>query len=234
MTRHVIVGVLGGMGPEATIDLFSKIVHSTDATRDQDHLRLIIDNNTWVPSRQEAILANGPSPLPMLIESARKLATAGAEFIVMPCNTAHHWIEEIRSVVPIPIVDMIQETAKENVRLYPQLKTVGILAATGTVRAGLYQAQFKKLRINTVLPTDDDQKMLMDAIYSVKALGPSASSDSRAKNVGRKLIESGAEAVVAGCTEIPLTLKIDDLSVPIIDATQVLATRAIEIAKGRS
>jgi len=230
MTPQVIVGVLGGMGPEATIDLFSKIVRSTKATRDQDHLRLIIDNNTWIPSRQDAILANGRSPLPMLIESAKKLENAGADFIVMPCNTAHYWIEEIRDAVTIPITDMIQETAKATVRLYPKLKTAGILAATGTIRTGLYQTRFENVGISTVVPADADQATLMNAIYSIKEQGSSDSSNFSAKKVGHKLIQAGAEAIVAGCTEIPLTLKIGDLNVPVIDATQVLATRTIEIA----
>ncbi|MGD0689246.1 MAG: amino acid racemase [Candidatus Bathyarchaeia archaeon] len=231
--QEMIVGILGGMGPEATIDLFSKIVRSTPVSRDQDHLHLIIDNNPRVPDRQKAILENGPSPARMLIVTAQNLVAAGADFIVMPCNTAHYWIEEIRKAVAVPIVDMIEETAKETVRLYPSLRTVGIMAATGTARSGLYQKQFRNLAIKTVLPTDGDQPTLMQAIYSVKG-GDLSKSSTNVIEIGQKLVKMGAEAVIAGCTELPLILKTGDLPVPIIDATQILATRAIQIARGKS
>lgn len=233
MSQEMVVGVLGGMGPEATIDLFTKIVRSTPVARDQDHLRLIIDNNPGIPDRQKAILENGPSPAPMLIETAKNLEAAGADLIVMPCNTAHYWIEEIRRAVTIPVIDMIEETAKETARLPPSLRTVGIMAATGTVRAGLYQKQFRKMSIKMLLPTDDDQAILMRAIYSVKA-GDISVSHAVAIQIGRRMIEAGAEAIVAGCTELPLILKTGDLPVPIIDATQILATRAIEIATNKT
>ena len=229
MNQKKVIGILGGMGPEATIDLFGKIVRSTPVSRDQDHLRLIIDNNPGIPDRQEAILENGPSPAPMLIETAKNLETAGANFIVMPCNTAHCWIAEIRRAVKIPVVDMIEEAAKETSKLYPSLRTVGIMAATGTVRSGLYQKQFHNLAIKTVSPTDRDQETLMKIIYSVKAGNLSVSA--AAIQIGQRLIQSGVEAIIAGCTEIPLILKTGDLPVPIIDATQVLAKRAIEIAR---
>jgi aspartate racemase len=233
MNQKMIIGVLGGMGPEATIDLFEKIVRSTPVSGDQDHLRVIIDNNPRIPDRQRAILENGPSPAPMLIETAKNLATAGADFILMPCNTAHYWIEEIRQAVKIPVVDMIEETARETVRLYPSLRTVGLLAATGTVRSGLYQERFRNLTIKTVVPADHDQEALMKTIYSVKAGDLSHSVSSAAIEIGQRLVQSGAEAAIAGCTEIPLILKTGDLPVPVIDATQVLATHAIEIACNR-
>jgi aspartate racemase len=229
MIQKMTIGILGGMGPEATIDLFTKIVRSTPVSRDQDHLRLIIDNNPSIPDRQKAILENGPSPAPMLIETAKNLAAAGANFIVIPCNTANYWIEEIRRSVRIPIIDMIDETAKETARLYPSARKVGIMAATGTVQSGLYQKRFQNLAIKTVSPTDHDQATLMQAIYSVKAGDLSVSSI--AIEIGQKLIQSGVQAIIAGCTEIPLILKTGDLPVPIIDATQVLATRAVEIAR---
>jgi len=231
MGQKMIVGIMGGMGPEATVDLFAKIVRSTPVSKDQDHLRIVIDNNPGIPDRQKAILENGPSPAPMLVETAKNLAAAGADFIVMPCNTAHYWIEEIRKAVTIPIVDMIEETAKETARLYPSVRIVGIMAATGTVRSGLYQRQLRNVAIKTISPTDADQATLMQAIYSVKA-GNLSKSSATAIEIGQRLVRAGAEAIISGCTEIPLILKTGDLPVPIIDATQILATRTIEIAKG--
>ncbi len=226
------VGILGGMGPEATIDLFAKIVRSTKVSRDQDHLHIIVDNNPQVPDRQSALLEDGPSPVPLLVETAKRLEAAGVHFIVMPCNTAHCWINEIRKAVRIPVIDMIKETAQEVARSYPSLRTVGLLAATGTVRSGLYQRHMLELEIKVVSPSDDDQAALMRTIYAVKA-GLFDSRD-KAAEIGRRLVEAGAEAVIAGCTEIPLVLSSGDLSVPIIDATQVLARRTVEIAQRSS
>lgn len=219
------------MGPEATVDLFAKIVRSTSGARDQDHLRIMIDNNPGIPDRQKAILEGGPSPVPELIKTAKNLVAAGADFIVMPCNTAHYWIEEIRRAVPVPVMNMIEETARETVRSNPNLKIVGIMGAEGTTQSGLYQRQFKSMGIKAIAPTDCDQGRLMAAIYSVKA-GDRSASYAAAREVGLELVKAGAEVVIAGCTELPLILKSGDLPVPIIDATQVLATRAIEIAGG--
>jgi len=224
------IGILGGMGPEATVDLFSKIIQTTPATTDQDHLRVIIDSNPAIPDRQKAILENGPSPVPLLIETAKNLVAAGADFIIMPCNTAHFWIDEIRKTVKIPVVDMIEETTRETRRRYPLLRTVGVMAASGTVRAGLYQNRFEELGITPMTPRDDDQTRLMQAIYLVKT-GDFSKASVTAIEVGLTLVKMGAEAIVAGCTEIPLILKGSDLSVPIIDATQVLAARAVHIAR---
>lgn len=230
MRQQKIIGILGGMGPEATIDLFAKIVRSTPASKDQDHLRIIVDNNPEIPDRQKAILESGPSPAPLLIRTARNLETAGADFIVMPCNTAHYWIEEIRKTVKIPVIDMIRETAEYVARTYPAIRTVGILAATGTVLSGLHQQHLSRVGIGTISPSDEDQAAVMRAIYAVKA-GDMSRSRATAIEVGRRLIESGAEGIVAGCTEMPLILKTGDLPVPVVDATQVLATRAVEAAQ---
>jgi len=226
-----VVGILGGMGPEATIDLFTKIVRSTPASKDQDHLRIIIDNNPLIPDRQKAILEGGPSPVPLIIETARNLEAAGAGFIVIPCNTAHYWIEQIRGAVKIPVVDMIKETAEEVSELRPPVRTVGLLAATGTVRSGLYQRHLLGMGIRTVCPSDRDQDGLMLAIYAVKA-GDMSKSSATVVQIGQKLIAAGAEALIAGCTEIPLIVRAGDLSIPIVDATEVLARRTVEIALG--
>ena len=107
-----IIGILGGMGPEATADLFYRIIRSTPVKRDQDHPRTIIYSNSKVPDRTAAILGKGPSPLPEMTMAATKLEKTGADFIVIPCNTAHYFIEELRKEIDIPILDMIELTAK--------------------------------------------------------------------------------------------------------------------------
>ena len=226
-----IIGILGGMGPEATIDLFYKIIKSTPAEKDQDHLRIIIDNNPKIPDRTAAILGKGEDPLPALQETARNLEKAGADLIIIPCNTAHYFLPSIQESVKIPILNMIEETAKETQRKTPQIKKVGLLASIGTYKMEIYHQHFKKFNIEVISPEEKDKKEVMKVIYAVKAGDLSEEVKRNILKIAQKLIDKGVEAIITGCTEIPLILKEGDVSVPIIDPTQVLAKMAIKKAK---
>ncbi|MCP4154353.1 MAG: amino acid racemase, partial [bacterium] len=138
------IGILGGMGPEATVGMFDNIVAMTDAKTDQEHIPIIIFNNPKIPKRTEAILANGPSALPMLTESAKFLEKAGADFIIMPCNTSHYYYEKIIKHIGIPILHLIKETVAYSVEKHVNLKRVGLLASSGTITTALYESLFKE------------------------------------------------------------------------------------------
>ncbi|MBU1290714.1 MAG: amino acid racemase [bacterium] len=226
-----IIGILGGMGPEATIDLFYKIIKFTPAEKDQDHLRIIIDNNPKIPDRTAAILGKGEDPLPALRESARNLEKAGADFIVISCNTAHYFLSSIQKSVKIPILNMIEEAASETQQRIPQIKKVGLLASIGTYKTEIYPQQFKKFNIEVIYPDKKDKEEAMKAIYAVKAGDLSNEVKGNILKIVQKLIDKGAEAIIAGCTEIPLILKEGDVSVPIIDPTQILARIAVQKAR---
>ena len=225
-----IIGILGGMGPEATVDLFYKIIKFTPAEKDQDHLRIIIDNNPKIPDRTAAILGKGEDPLPALRETAQNLEKAGADFIIIPCNTAHYFLPSIQESVKIPILNMIEETAKETQQRIPQIKKVGLLASIGTYKTEIYHQQFKKYNIEVIYPNEKDKEEVMKAIYAVKAGDLSNEVKGNILKIGQKLIDKGAEAIIAGCTEITLILKEGDVSAPIIDPTQVLAKAAVQKA----
>jgi len=139
-----IIGVLGGMGPEATADLFRKIIKNTEAMRDQDHLRVLIDSNPKIPERTAAIVGSGESPLPMMIDTARNLERAGADFIVIPCVTVHYFIEGLREGIAVPVVSIIEEVTGEIDRRLPAVRQVGLMATTGTIRAGLFQDRLRE------------------------------------------------------------------------------------------
>jgi len=226
-----IIGILGGMGPEATIDLFYKIIKFTPAEKDQDHLRIIIDNNPKIPDRTAAILGKGEDPLPALQETAQNLEKAGADFIVIPCNTAHYFLSSIQESVNIPVLNMIEEAAKETQQRIPQIQKVGLLASTGTYKTEIYHQQLKKINIEVISPEEKDKEEVMKAIYAVKAGNLSEGIKKNILKIAQKLVDKGAEAIIAGCTEIPLILKEGDISVPIIDPTQVLAKIAIRKAR---
>ena len=226
-----IIGILGGMGPEATIDLFYKIIKFTPAEKDQDHLRIIIDNNPKIPDRTAAILGKGKDPLPTLRETAQNLEKAGADFIIIPCNTAHYFLPLIQESVKIPILNMIEETAKETRGKISPIQKVGLLASMGIYKTGIYHQHFKKFNIEVISPERKDKEEIMKVIYAVKAGNLSEEIKKNILKISQELIDKGAEAIIAGCTEIPLILKEGDVPVPIIDPTKVLAEIAIQKAR---
>ncbi|MDP8916544.1 MAG: amino acid racemase, partial [Pseudomonadota bacterium] len=150
--ERLTVGVMGGLGPAATLDFFAKVLRATQAVRDQDHLRLLIDNNPAVPNRNEAAAGRGPSPGPALADMARGLERAGADFLVMVCNAAHGWEGEIREATTLPFVSLIGETVAAARRLRPDLRAVGVLASSGCHDAGLYEAAFAADGVRVLAP----------------------------------------------------------------------------------
>jgi len=223
-TLSKTIGILGGMGPAATIEFFRRLVEATPAAFDQAHLRILVDNNPHVPDRTEAIFGRGPDPGPALADMARGLAATGADILTMPCNTGHVFQAAIRDAVSIPFIDMIEET----VRLITVGK-VGLLATTGTVRAELYRAACDRQDIELVVPDDEDQELVMDIIRRIKAGGPGPSVRDHAAAIAARLADRGADAVIAGCTEISL-IPGDSMPVEWIDALDCLVEATIQMA----
>ena len=226
-----IIGILGGMGPEATATLFQKIIKTTPAKKDQDHLRIIIDSNPKIPERTLAILGKGESPLKQLQETLHNLEKAGAEIIAMPCNTAHYYYNELQASANVPIINMISETVASIHNSFPNIKKIGLLATTGTVKSRIYHKAITGMEVIT--PDDSEQEIVMNAIYGergVKAGFTQGKSRNALLEVAKGLIDRGAEAIIVGCTEISLVLSQEDLPVPLIDALQVLAEAVIREA----
>lgn len=232
MTRNGTVGILGGMGPEATLELFRQIIALTPARKDQEHLHIVIDSNPLIPDRTAAILEEGESPLPMMIKGARVLEQAGADFLVIPCNTAHHWLSHLRKAVSIPIIDMISETATTIASYNPLIKTVGLLATMGTVKCGLYQRALGDHDVSLLVSADQEQVRIMDAITHIKAGDHSVKDTVIA--VAQHLIDQGASGIIPGCTELSLVVEEAGLSCPLFDPLSILARRAVEWAREKS
>jgi aspartate racemase len=224
-----ILGIFGGMGPEATANLYSEIVRLTPAARDQDHIPSLIYSLPQVPDRTAAIMANDPAIIPWLVEGVTRLEKAGASFIVIPCNTAHYFYDQMQAAVSIPILHMIRETADEVVRRYPDCQTVGLLATTGTLQSGLYTKEFTARGIRVVTPDEAvERDCVMQAVYGhIKAgTGRQAAEDLLAK-AGDHVEAKGAQVIVLGCTEIPLAFNPARARVPVVNATRILAEAAI-------
>jgi aspartate racemase len=222
------VGVIGGLGPAATLDFFDRILKRTKALRDQDHLRVIIDNNTKVPDRNAASKGEGPLPGAAIAATARGLQTAGADFIVMACNTAHAYETENRAAISVPFLSMIDETVKAVVEYRPE--RAGVLAADPCLAANLYQDGLKKAGIEPVLLNSDSQRTFMELIYRIKSGDTGEVVRRSMATLARKLEAQGADVLVAGCTEVPLVLTQDDVEAELISSTDVLVEKTILFA----
>ena len=229
--RERVIGILGGMGPEATVDLYRRILLHTEARTDQEHFRVIIDSNPKIPDRTAGLLDQGEDPAPLLCETARNLERAGADFVVMPCNTAHAFLLQIRASVGIPVLSIVDETIRALRERLPKAKRVGLMATLGVVKTRLYDDPLRKRGIATLMPTPQNQALLGEVTSSVKAGDKGPVVRAQAKAVARALIGAGAQALLLACTEIPLVLGPEDLEVPVLDTLEVLALAAVREAR---
>ncbi len=225
-----IIGVLGGLGPWATLDFFEKILRLTPAKKDQDHFRILIDNNPKIPDRTPAILGGGEDPVPALVATARNLERAGADFLVIPCNTAHAFYDQIQAAVSIPLLHIMEEVAAAASREVVGLKVAGVLATTGTMVARLYHRAFARIGVEVIGPEPAGQEVVDRAIYQVKAgqMGPEVTR--AVVEVAEGLLAKRAQALVLGCTELPFVLKDAHVRVPLLDSNLVLARAAVRTA----
>lgn len=228
MSEPKAIGVIGGMGPAATADFFSKLITATGAKRDQDHLRILIDNNPRVPDRNAAISGRGASPGPALAASAAGLQRMGAECITIACNTAHAFEDEIKAAISVPLLSMIEATVESS--LVAGAERVGVLAADGCRRAQLYQRAYAARGIDALLLSDEAQGQFMQLIYRIKAGDIGAETRNAMKAHAIHLNARGAQAIVAACTEVPLVLEADELAVPLVNSTDALVSRTIAFA----
>ncbi|MDI6754139.1 MAG: amino acid racemase [Thermodesulfobacteriota bacterium] len=231
--KEKIIGILGGMGPEATLYMFERILANTPASKDQEHLRVIIDNNPKIPERLPAILGAGENPVPMMVESGLSLKRAGVDFIVIPCVSAHFFLKELKQGINLPILSIVDKTAEYVKFAHPNIKTLGLLAAEGAIRGELFQDRFGREAIKVLLPEAADLQKLMAAIFRIK--NTKAGLDRKIikeelKEISYRLINKGAEGIIVGCTEISIVVGPGDLNVPIFDALTILARAAIEEA----
>lgn len=226
-----VIGVLGGLGPWATLDLFEKILRLTPARRDQDHFRIIIDNNAKIPDRSPAILGDGDDPTPALVATAKNLQAAGADFIVIPCNTAHAFYSQVAAAVTIPVLHIMEEVAKAAQTEIPGLRKVGVLATRAAIAARLYHRAFERTGVEVLGPDSAGQDIVNHAIYAVKAGQMGADITRGLVQVAQGLISNGAQTIVLGCTELPFVLKAENVTVPLLDSNLVLAQAAVRAAK---
>ena len=221
------IGILGGMGPLATADLFKKIVLMTKAGSDNEHIRIYIDNNAQIPDRTGAILGGGADPVPEMSSALKHLEACGADCIIMPCNTAHYFLPRLQSQTSVPFLSMLEATAASCRALFPG-KTAAVLATRGTLSAGLYQKVLDEAGVAYVIPGEAEQDALMRVIYQgVKADAPAEHYRADWESVLSAMVQLGADYLILGCTELPLAAAALGSALPTVDPTEELARAAI-------
>ncbi len=223
------VGILGGMGPEATVLLMQKIIAATRAQDDADHIPLIVDQNPQVPSRiRHLIDGTGENPGPVLAAMAVRLQAAGAEALAMPCNTAHHYAGAIRAAVDLPLIDMVALSAAHVCRLAGKGGTVGILASPAVRRTGLFERAFAEAGLTPAYARDE--AAMLAAIRQIKAEGATAAARAALTAASADLLGRGAQVQLIACTEFSLIADAADPAAKAIDTLDILAGGIIAFA----
>ncbi len=217
-----VTGILGGMGPEATILLQQRVLATVQAKDDADHLPLLIDMNPQVPSRiAHLIEGNGADPGPFLAEMARGLEQSGATALAMPCNTAHHYAEQIEEAVAIPFLNMVDLSVEQAAQHLPAGSRVGILASPALRRVGVFNSSLNRAGFEPVWPEDEDR--MLGTIRHIKAQGPTSTALHTLSDAAKALSAQGAKLLFVACSEFSLLTRDLPQTVPIIDTVDVLA-----------
>lgn len=226
--KEKILGVLGGVGPLATIYFADLVVKMTDAKTDQEHIAMVILNHSSIPDRTDYILdKTKPNPLPVMIKDAKLLEDDNCDFIVIPCNTAHYFYDEIQKSINIPIINILEETVCYCEKTIPNIKKIGVLATVGTLKSKAYQNIIEKHGIECVVPSAEDQESLMNIIYNQVKAGEKVDIFEFHRIIG-EMKKQGSDAVVLGCTELSVIKKDFKIDSPdVVDSMECLARASI-------
>jgi aspartate racemase len=228
-----LVGILGGVGPAATADFYNKLIAVTPAATDQEHLRVMVWADPSVPDRSLAITGDGEDPTPQLIAGARQLAQAGVSFYVVACNGAHAFLPRVRQEVDLEYLSIIDVTA-DHVSSLPHVKNAGLLATDATLQANLYQRALSEAGVKPMVPSTEDQRTVMETIYAVKSGRLRSEQRAALAGIATRMVNSGADVVIAACTELPLAIAEDEIPCQLIDPARLLANRVVQEAAARS
>lgn len=221
------LGVIGGMGPLATVDFIKKVVLGTPARCDQEHLPLVVCSIPQIPDRSTAILEDGPSPLPELLRVLTVLERSAVDYIAIPCNTAHFWHGELQAASRIEILHIVDAVVADLQTRGVHAGAVGVLATTGTMHTGIYQRRLAASGYRAIVPRDEDQRVVMSLIRAVKSGAPP--EPAALERIIDALEAAGANATVLACTELPL-FDLSERTRPVVDSTASLARLCIRRA----
>jgi aspartate racemase len=239
-TKPFKIGVAGGVGPAATVDFLDKIVRNTPAQRDQEHIKVVVEQNPQIPDRTAHLVSGGTDPTIALYATCRRLVDAGADIITIPCNTAHAFVARIQPFLPIPIVNMLVETAEFIRRNHSGCSKVGLLATNGTVASRVYHEVIVPAGFELIVPDAENQQRVMNAIYGPKGAKAGFTEGECVDELLlalTSLAQRGADVILLGCTELPLLLDqneafpVDGRTVAVLDPTDILARKCVSLGR---
>ncbi len=220
-----ILGILGGLGPLSSAYFYELITRHTEASRDQDHIDIILSSRATTPDRTDFILGRSDEdPVPYMVEDAQLLERYGADAIVIPCNTAHYFIDEVRRSVRVPVPSIITETA-EHIKQSGRRRAC-ILATEGTIKSGSYQNELDRLGIEWAIPDEAGQRTVTDIIYGDVKRGEGLTPD-RLFSVAEPMFAAGCDCAILGCTELSVLKRCFPEDERFVDSLEALAYRAI-------
>ncbi len=223
--KSPVLGILGGLGPMATVYFYELLTSHTDAVCDQDHIDIIINSHATTPDRTAFITGRSDEdPLAVMVDDIRRMKTYGADLVAIPCNTAHYFYDKLKASTDLPILNIMEETASCLASL--GVRRAGILATDGTVYSGTYDRFLSAHGIDCIRPTQEDQKTVMRIIYDEIKNGKAPDVDAFLA-VSERLRDAGADALILGCTELSLIKRDHVLPPYYIDSLDVLAARVI-------
>ena len=235
------VGIVGGVGPAATVDFMAKIVRNTPAQHDQEHIKLVVEQNPQIPDRTANLVAEGIDPTIALYAVCKRLEAADADLIAIPCNTAHAFVERIQPYLGIPIINMLHETIHHIQQHHAGHRIVGLLATDGTVKSHVYHEATARADIQLATPDEPYQRRVMEAIYGIKGIKAGFTEgqcrDDLLAAMEHLVRDKGAEILILGCTELPLLVAQSDhfpvlgKNVIVLDPTEILARKCVELVQ---
>jgi aspartate racemase len=230
--REGVVGIIGGMGPEATVDFMRRLVAATPAQDDRDHLHMLVDNNPKIPSRIAALIeGRGEDPAPVLCQMAQGLESQGADFLVMPCNTAHYYLPAIARSVRIPVLDMVALSIDRLRKAPREPRCIGMLASPAVRRVGLYRERMEQAGLQALFAEPDHEAELLDIIKAVKAGQWRDAHRQGYVKIAEHLADRGAKALLIACTELSVIGPPEGTSLPVIDTLDVLVDETLATAR---
>lgn len=233
------IGVVGGVGPLATVDFMGKVVKLTEAARDQDHVKMIVEQNPQIPDRTEHLVRGGTDPTIAMFATCKKLEAAEADLIAIPCNTAHAFVDRMQAHLRIPVLNMLDETMEQAAHLYPR-QLIGLLATSGTIESSVYATAAVRAGVEMILPDADHQALVMEAIYGASGVKAGFTEGQCREDVRKTithLAKRGAVVIVLGCTELPLIFPqtnefdADGAAITLLDPTLLLAAACVRHAQ---
>ena len=235
------LGIVGGVGPTATVDFMNKVILNTPAHKDQDHIKMIVDQNPQIPDRTANLIHNETDPTIALFSTCKRLEAAGVNAIAIPCNTAHAYVKAIQSHLKIPIINMLSVTASHISENFGNNVVVGLLATSGTVASRVYHHVLNEFGFDVLIPDETHQDLVMESIYGkegVKAGFVTGNAKNNILQAANYLITQGADILILGCTELPLLFPLEKeldhqtKTAKLIDPTLILAKEIITLSKG--